>query len=235
TALFHKRRVQIAFAAAMVCLVAAGLVIALRTHLYNKVPGTGPGAGDRPGIAVLPFDSLTADQENSYFADGGQEALLTNLANVSALKVISRGSVAGDRGKQKNEREIGSALGVSYILEGTVQKTAQDVRADAHLVDTQTGATVWAQQYDRKLNDLFGVESDLAQAIVSQLKGKLSENEKAAIENRPTKDMLAYDLYLRARESFFQNNFKNALHLVDQAVARDSQFALAYCLSAQIN
>ena len=193
------------------------------------------GRSDKKSIAVLPFDSLTSDKDNDYFADGVQEALLTNLANVSALKVISRGSVAGYRGKQKNEREIGSALGVSYILEGTVQKTAQDVRVDAHLVDTQTGATVWAQQYDRKLNDLFGVESDLAQAIVSQLKGKLSENEKAAIENRPTKDMLAYDLYLRARESFFQNNFKNALHLVDQAVARDSQFALAYSLSAQIN
>src|SRR6202035_4053880 len=151
TALFHNRRVQIASGATLVCLIASGLGIALRTHLYNKAPGSGAGTGDRPGIAVLPFDSLTADQENSYFADGVQEAILTNLANVSALKVISRGSVAGYRGKEKNEREIGRILGVSYVLEGSVQKAGDRIRVHAQLIDTRTLTEVWAQQYDRKV------------------------------------------------------------------------------------
>jgi len=118
-------------------------------------------------------------------------------------------------------------------VEGSVQKAEDRVRVNAQLIDTRTMTEVWAQQYDRRLDDLFTVESDLAQAIVSQLKGKLSPDEKAAIENRPTKDMLAYDLYLRARESFFQNNCPNAVHLLEQAIARDPQFALAYCSLAE--
>jgi len=199
TALLHNRKIQIASAAAMLCLIAVGFAIALRSHLI-KIPATnGPPASNKTSIAVLPFDSATPDKENSYFADGVQEAILTNLANVSALKVISRGSVAGYRGKERNASEIGRVLGVSYILEGRVQKTPDHVRIDAHLIDTRTSATVWVQQYDRALEDLFAVESDVAQAIVSQLKGKLSTDERAAIENRPTRDMLAYDLYLRAR------------------------------------
>jgi serine/threonine protein kinase/tetratricopeptide (TPR) repeat protein len=237
TALFHDRRVQIASVVAVLCLIGLGLGAVFRSHLSN-VPffgtGIGAAAGDKPSIAVLPFDSLTADQENSYFADGVQDAILTSLANVSALKVISRGSVAAYRGKQKNEREIGRALGVSYVLEGSVQKAGDRIRVNAQLIDTRTLTEVWAQQYDQKLDDLFVVESDLAQAIASQLRGKLSPDEKAAIENRPTKDMLAYDLYLRARESFFQSNSRNALRLLEQAIARDPQFALAYCLSAEV-
>src|SRR6266404_4642080 len=237
TALLHNRTVQIASAVAIFCLIGLGLGAVVRSH-PNKISflgiGSGAPASEKTSIAVLPFDSLTADEENSYFADGVQEAILTSLANVSALKVISRGSVAGYRGKQKNEREIGQTLGVSYVLEGSVQKTGDRIRVNAQLIDTRTVTAAWAQQYDRKLNDLFDVESDLAQAIVSQLKGKLSADEKAAIENRPTKDMLAYDLYLRARESFFQNNCPNAVHLLDQAIARDPQFALADCLLAEI-
>jgi serine/threonine protein kinase/Flp pilus assembly protein TadD len=233
TALLHNRKVQIASAAAMLCLIAAGLAIALRSHLIKIQAGNGLPASNKTSIAVLPFDSPTPDKENSYFADGVQDAILTNLANVSALKVISRGSVAGYRGKERNASEIGRALGVSYILEGRVQKTPDHVRIDAHLIDTRTSATVWAQQYDRALEDLFAVESDVAQAIVSQLKGKLSTNEKAAIENRPTQDMLAYDLYLRARESFFQDNCERSLHLLEQVIARDPQFALAYSSLAE--
>ena len=237
TALFHDRRVQIASVVAVLCLIGLGLGAVFRSHLSN-VPffgtGSGAAAGDKTSIAVLPFDSLTADEENSYFADGVQDAILTNLANVSALKVISRGSVAGYRGKQKNEREIGRTLGVSYVLEGSVQKAGDRVRVHAQLIDTRTLTEVWAQQYDRKVDDLFVVESDLAQAIASQLSGQLTAGEKAAIENRPTKDMLAYDLYLRARESFYQSNNQNALRLLEQAIVRDSQFAAAYCLSAEV-
>ena len=233
TALLHNRKIQIASAAAMLCLIAVGFAIALRSHLIKIQATNGPPASNKTSIAVLPFDSPTPDKENSYFADGVQEAILANLANASALKVISRGSVAGYRGKERNASEIGRALGVSYILEGRVQKTPDHVRIDAHLIDTRTSATVWAQQYDRALEDLFAVESDVAQAIVSQLKGKLSTDERAAIENRPTRDMLAYDLYLRARESFFQNNCERSIHLLEQTIARDPQFALAYSSLAE--
>src|SRR5262249_39031806 len=235
TALLHDRRVQIVSAVAILCLIGLGLGLGfvVRSRLNeNSVLRAGRGAQltDKTTIAVLPFDSLTTDKENRYFANGVQEAILTNLASVAALKVISPGSVAAYRGKQKNEREIGQKLGVSYVLEGSVQKTGDRVRVDAQLIDTRAATAVWARQYDRKLDDLFDVESDLAQAIASQLKVKLSADEKAAIGNALTRDMLAYDLYLRARESFFQNNYKNSIHLLEQVISRDPQFALAYCL-----
>jgi TolB-like protein/Flp pilus assembly protein TadD len=202
----------------------------------GPAPSAGQGQAQSPpekSIAVLPFDTLNNDKENPYFADGVQESIITDLANVSALKVIGRGSVATYRAKPKNEREIGQALGVSYLLEGSVQKMEDRVRVNAQLIDTRTMTEVWAQQYDRKLDDLFAVQSDLAQAIVSQLKGKLSPDEKAAIEDRPTADMLAYDLYLRARESFYQSNYKKAIQLLEEAIGRDPRFALAYCLMTE--
>lgn len=238
TAFLHDRRVQIASAVVMLCLIGLGLGLVVRPHLnQNSVVHAGSGAQltDKTSIAVLPFDNLTTDKETSYFTDGVQEDILTNLASLGALKVISRGSVAGYRGKQKNEREIGQKLGVSYLLEGSVQKTSDRVRVDAQLIDTRTATAVWARQYDRKLDDLFDVESDLAQAIVSQLKGKLSAEEIAVLGNGPTKDMLAYDLYLRARESFFQNNYANSIHLLEQVISRDPQFALGYCLLAEVH
>jgi serine/threonine protein kinase/Tfp pilus assembly protein PilF len=233
-----NRRVQIGSVLAVLILAGVTSVLLSKAHLNmlvrqpteSAVQGTG-----KIGIAVLPFDTLVPDKEESYFADGVQEAILTNLANVSALKVISRGSVTRYRDSRKNEQEIGKTLGVPYVLEGSVQKTGDHVRVDAQVVDTRTAATIWAQQYDRKLDDLFGVESELAQAIVSQLKAKLSPDEKASIEARPTTDMLAYDLYLRARESFFQDNCENAVNLIKQAVTRDPHFALAHSLSAEMH
>ena len=236
TTFLRNRATQIVSAVALVIIIGSALSW-VYSHM-RRTQGqiiTGGVWNNGLSIAVLPFNSLTSDKDNSYFADGVQEAILTNLANVSALKVISRGSVAAYRDNKKSEREVGQALGVSYLVEGSVQKTGDRVRVDAHLVDTRTATTVWAQQYDRKLDDLFDVESDLAQAIVSQLQTKLSADEKAAIETRPTTDMLAYDFYLRARESFFQNNHQNAIHLLEQAVSRDPQFALAQALLAHVN
>jgi serine/threonine protein kinase/Tfp pilus assembly protein PilF len=230
--IFQDRSIRTAGGLAALGLISLWIAIFVRSQLKNTTSSPSPG---KIGIAVLPFESFGADKENNYFADGVQEAILTNLANVSALKVISRGSVSQYRQDQKDEQVIGKALGVPYLLEGGVQKTQDHVRVDAHLVDTRTAATIWAQQYDRKLDDLFGVESELAQAIVSQLRAKLTPDEKAAIESRPTEDMLAYDLYLRARESFFQNNLTNAIHLLDQAVSRDPRFALAHALAAQVH
>ncbi|MEY2536607.1 MAG: eukaryotic-like serine/threonine-protein kinase [Verrucomicrobiota bacterium] len=242
--LVRQRRIQFVLAAAVIVLslVTAFLVsprLRSSLHLGSQGPApfsTNPQTASAPAksIAVLPFDVLNNDKENVYFADGVQETILTDLANVAALKVISRGSVASYRSRPKNEREIGQALGVAYVLEGSVQKAGERVRVNAQLIDARTMTQVWAQRYDRNLGDLFAVQSELAQAIVSQLKGKLSPDEKAAIETRPTDDMLAYDLFLRARESFYQNNTENAVHLLEQAIARDPRFALAYCLLAEV-
>jgi eukaryotic-like serine/threonine-protein kinase len=184
-------------------------------------------------IAVLPFDNFGDGQENSYFVDGVQDNILTDLAKVADLKVISRTSVDSYRGGAKNAREIGQALGVSYVLEGSIQKSGDRIRVNAQLIDTRTEAGVWAERYDRKIDDLFILQSELAQTIVSQLKATLSPTEKAAIESRPTKDMPAYDLYLRARESFLHFDIRKTIELVEAAIARDSQFALAYCLLAE--
>jgi serine/threonine protein kinase/Flp pilus assembly protein TadD len=184
-------------------------------------------------IAVLPFDNFSADKEDSYFVDGFQNDILTDLAKVTDLKVISRNSVAAFRGRAKKAREIGHVLGVSYVLEGSVQKSGDRIRVNAQLIDARTEAEVWAEQYDRKVDDLFILQSELAQGIVSQLKATLLANEKAAIENRPTKDMLAYDLFLRARESFFQSNYRKTIQLLETAIGRDPRFALAYCLMAE--
>ncbi len=246
TRLLHNKNVQVSVGTAILALLFVGaFVFSSRVRSGLKELGSQRSAASsgwsdtrspsEKSIAVLPFDILNNDTENAYFADGVQEAIITNLTNVAALKVISRGSVASYRGKAKNGPELGQTLGVSYLVEGSVQKAGDRVRVNTQLIDTRTNTQVWAQQYDRKLDDLFAVESDLAQAIVSQLKGKLSPDEKAAIETWPTKDMLAYDFYLRAKESFFQNNCPNAINLLELAVARDPQFALAECLLAEVH
>ncbi len=241
--LFRRdRRVHVA-AAILAALVFVSAAFFLGSKLNSKrarsqdltlVPPPGERSASSKSIAVLPFESLNADKANDYFCDGVQEAILTSLANVDELKVISRASVADYRGKPRNEREIGRNLGVSYVLEGSVQNDGDRVRVNAHLIDTRTLVEVWAQQYDRKFGDLLAVESDLAQAIVSQLQTKLSPAEKAAIENLPTGDMAAYDLYLRARKSFFQNDCENAAYLLEEAISHDPQFVLARFSLAQV-
>jgi serine/threonine protein kinase/tetratricopeptide (TPR) repeat protein len=185
-------------------------------------------------IAVLPFDNFSADKENSYFVDGVQDNILTDLAKVADLKVISRTSVASYRGATKDAREIGQALNVSHILEGSIQKSGGRIRVNAQLIDTRTRAEVWADHYDRKIDDLFILQSELAQTIVSRLKATLLPDEKAAIENRPTRDMLAYDLYLRAREEFYQYNYGRGIEFLENAVARDPKFAIAYAFLAEM-
>jgi serine/threonine protein kinase/Tfp pilus assembly protein PilF len=233
------RRRQLLFAVLGMALLALGLVFGnsiLRSargpQQASSPPATTAAIPDK-SIAVLPFDNFSASQESSYFVDGVQDNILTDLAKVADLKVISRASVASYRGGAKNAREIGRVLGVSYVLEGSVQKSGDRIRVNAQLTDTRTEAGVWAEHYDRKIDDLFILQSELAQTIVSQLKATLSPNEKAEIERWPTKDMLAYDLYLRARESFLHFDGRNSIELLETAVARDPQFALAYCLLAE--
>jgi TolB-like protein/class 3 adenylate cyclase/Tfp pilus assembly protein PilF len=188
-------------------------------------------------IAVLPFENLSDDKQNAYFADGVQDEILTDLAKVADLKVISRTSVMQYKDRvQRNLREIAKALGVAHILEGTVQRAGGRVRVSAQLIDARTDAHLWGERYDRDLADVFAIENELAEQIVSQLKSHLSPQEKAAIEERPTKDLVAYDLYARAKtliedalfsapqnESLFE-----AVRLLNQALQRDPAFALAH-------
>jgi TolB-like protein/Flp pilus assembly protein TadD len=188
-------------------------------------------------IAILPFENLSDDKQNAYFADGVQDEILTNLAKVADLKVISRTSVMQYRNSaQRNLRQIGQALGVAHILEGTVQRAGGRVRVSAQLIDARTDGHVWAEHYDREIADVFAIENELAEQIVGQLKSKLSPREKAAIEQKPTSDLTAYDLYIRAKVLIETAVFSTpeaqslleAVRLLNLAIERDPTFALAY-------
>jgi len=187
-------------------------------------------------IAVMPFQNLSDDKQNAFFADGVQDEILTDLAKVADLKVISRTSVMQYKSSaERNLREIAKALGVTYILEGTVKRAGDRIRVSAQLIDARTDAHVWAERYDRELADVFAIENELATQIVAQLKSRLSPGEKAAIEQKPTADLAAYDLYLRAKnlidKAVFNEPRKNlfeAVRLLEQTVARDPSFMLAH-------
>ena len=178
----------------------------------------------------MPFDDFDTANGATYFADGVQDDILTDLAKAEDLKVISRSGTSAYRTGVRDTRKIGQDLGVAYVLEGSVHKGDGRVRLNVQLIDTASDIQVWAEKYDRKLDDLFALQSELSQAVVAQLKGKLSAQEKAAIESRPTSDVQAYDLYLQARASFFKYDYSKAIDFLNRAIARDPEFALAYCL-----
>jgi TolB-like protein/class 3 adenylate cyclase/Tfp pilus assembly protein PilF len=193
-------------------------------------------------IAVLPFENLSDDKENAYFTEGVGDEILTDLAKIADLKVISRTSVMQYKNSvSRNLREIGEQLGVAHVLEGSVQRTGGRVRVSAQLIDARTDAHLWAEHYDRPLDDVFAIQSEIAQAIADQLNAKLSPTEKAAIQRRPTADLVAYDLYVRAKAirnaiSFnaqIKENLLQAAHLLEQAIARDPTFFLAHCMLAE--
>src|SRR5438874_3664645 len=180
------------------------------------------------GVAVLPFENLSDDKENAFFADGIQDDVLTKLAKIADLKVISRNSVMDYRG-ERNMREIGKALRVSHVLEGSVRKTGAVFHLDAQLIDSRTDARVWAEQYDVDLNQRFTIQSEIAQKIAQQLHAKISAAEALAIAQPTTNDLTAFDLYTRARNLLLMKrlsasaraNFFQAIDLLDAAVARD--------------
>src|SRR5438067_2130798 len=188
-------------------------------------------------IAVLPFENRSADRANAYFADGIQDESLVRLARIADLKVISRTSTRHYKSAPENLRDIGQELGVAHLLEGSVQRVANRVRVNAQLVDARTDAHVWAQTYDRDLADVFAIQSEIAKAIAGQLQAKLSPNEKKAIEQPPTTDLAAFDLYSRAKSlvltaSFsatYEPDLRKAIDLLDEAVKRDPSFFDAYC------
>jgi TolB-like protein/Tfp pilus assembly protein PilF len=189
-------------------------------------------------IAVLPFENRSENKANAYFTDGVQDEILTDLAKIADLKVISRTSVLQYKsGVARNLREIAQQLGVANVVEGSVQRSGNRVRVNAQLVDARTDAHLWAQTYDRDLADVFAIQSEIAKAIVDQLQAKLSPNEKKAIEQPPTTDLAAFDLYSRAKSLVLTASFsatsepdlRKAIELLDEAVKRDPSFFDAYC------
>ncbi len=212
---------------------------------YSAAP-TQHGAVDTSikSIAVLPFENLSDDKQNSYFADGVQDQILTNLARVADLRVISHTTVRQYRsGEPRNLREIGRQLGVTHILEGSVQRAGDRLRIAAQLIDARTDSQIWAETYDRTAADLFAIQTELAESIVAQLQAKLSPEQKADIEARPTQDLVAFELYLRAKQivdSYLiaddvRAALLSALQSLDQAIKRDPDFVSAYCYIARAN
>jgi TolB-like protein/Tfp pilus assembly protein PilF len=208
---------------------------------FGRVAGAAMSIPEK-SIAVLPFENLSDDKENAYFTQGVADEILTDLAKIADLKVISRTSVMQYKsGISRNLREIGEQLGVAHVLEGSVQRMGNRVRVIAQLIDARTDAHLWAEHYDRPLDDVFAIQSEVAQAIADQLNAKLSPEEKASINQRPTADLVAFDLYvraeaLRAATSFnaqLKDNLLEAARLLEQAIARDPTFFLAYCRLAE--
>ncbi len=184
-------------------------------------------------IAVLPFENLSADPENAFFTDGVQDEILNDLAKIADLKVISRTSVMQYKtGVKRNVRQIANELGVAHVVEGSVQRAANRVRVTAQLIDAKTDAHLWVERYDRPLDDVFVIQSEIAKAIAGQLQAKLSPAEKSAIEQPPTTNLIAYGRYLRARKLGALPripDLREITRLLDQAVAYDPTFLLAYC------
>ena len=233
-------------------LLVAALIggVFLWSHRSAPPANVGPGnlgattsAVPEKSIAVLPFENLSEEKQNAFFADGIQDEILTNLAKVADLKVISRTSVNQYKAAAaRNLREIGQALGVAHVLEGSVQRIANKVRVNAQLVDARNDAHLWAQTYTRDLADAFAIQSEIAEAIAQQLQAHLSADEKARIAKPSTTDPVAYDLYLRARQLDDLSNepdakvhLLQAISLLEEAVRRDPKFLRAYCLMCETN
>ncbi|MBA3651362.1 MAG: protein kinase, partial [Chthoniobacterales bacterium] len=186
------------------------------------------------GIAVLPFENLSEQKENAAFVDGLQDDILTKLAKIADLKVISRTSVMEYRGQQ-NVRRIGEALRVSHVLEGSARRNGNKIHLNAQLIDTRSDTHAWAEQFDCDWNDLFAIQSEIAQKVAEQLRARLSSSEQLAIQRKPTADLVAYDFYSRANALIKTErvpDYPEAIALLNQAVACDPSFFEAYCLMA---
>jgi TolB-like protein/Tfp pilus assembly protein PilF len=224
-----------------VVIVAGAISVSLFFLGRYSVPTNVSGSANVPvkSIAVLPFQNLSKDEENAFFADGVQDEILANLSKVADLKVISRTSVMQYKNAAtRNLPEIAQALKVAHVLEGSVQRSVNRVRVSAQLIDARNDTHVWVEKYDRELADVFAIQSEIAQKIADQLQAKLSPTQKTAMKERPTSDLVAYDLYLRAKELIYDSDVNpsrqredlfKAVQLLDQAIARDPAFLLAHC------
>jgi len=226
----HRRR-------NIIMLVATG-VIASAIAGFFLLPRVSSARKIDKSIAVLPFENLSNDKENAFFADGIQDDILTNLSKIGDIKVISRTSVMGYRGKAPNVREIGKALGVSTILEGSVRRSGNRIRLNVQLINTSNDEHIWAQDYDRDLTDVFAIQTDLAQKIANELRAKLSPSEKQQIERKPTENGEAYLAFVQAHN--LQNAYedfeklKQSEQLYERAIRLDPNFALALARYSQL-
>jgi TolB-like protein/Flp pilus assembly protein TadD len=225
----HRRR-------NIVMLAVAGIIISATAGFF-LIPRVSAHKIDK-SIAVLPFQNLSDEKENAYFADGVQDDILTNLSKIGELKVISRMSVMSYRGDGvRNAREIGKALGVATLLEGSVRRAGNRVRVSVQLISANNDEHLWAEDYDRELTDVFAIQTDLAQKIASALQAKLSPNEKARLNRRPTENPDAYLLFIEAERyavgaEMLRDDSLKAEQLYEQAIRLDPNFAAAFaCLS----
>ena len=215
----------------------AALLLAMATVvgvMISKAQTVSPPAAS--GIAVLPFESLSPDKQSAFFADGVYDGVLTKLAKLANLKVINHNSVANYRGA-RDTSQIGRALNVAHVLKGSVERKPGVIHVNAELIDTRKNARVWAKQYDRKLSDVFTLQSEIAQTIAGKLGVAVSPAAKTALEDVLTSDLISYEAYLRAKDLLYdialstrqQEDLFDAVKLLDQAVARDPNFFDAYC------
>ena len=220
----HRRRNLILLVGLAIIIPASASFFLLPRAIWQKVDKS---------VAVLPFQNISSDPNNAYFAEGIQEEVLTRLAKIADLKVISRTSTQGYQSESGNLAEIAKQLGVANILEGSVQKAGNQVRVNVHLVNVQTGSQLWAEMYDRKLSDIFSVESEIAKRIAESLQAKLTGREEQALAANPTNNPQAYDAYLRglvfeARSNYAGDAPFKAIEFYDLAVQLDPNFALAW-------
>jgi adenylate cyclase len=224
----HRARMRWAEVAAALLLLVG---IAAAFVLVSKKSARSTSIVPEKSIAVLPFENLSRDPDNAYFADGIQEEILTRLSKIAELKVISRTSTRRFRSKPEDLGVIAKQLGVAHILEGTVQKAGDQVRVNVQLINAQNDSHLWADKFDRKLQDIFAVETEIATKIADTLRAKLSGREQRAISARPTKSTEAYQLYLQGRYLWGQRNETPLLKAIDyfkEALAKDSNYAQAY-------
>src|SRR5207249_2870567 len=226
-----RRRRAVLAGAALTLVIAA---IGLGTWMYQR---TRPLTPMERSIAVLPFENLSSDKENAYFAEGIQDEILTRLSKIADLKVISRTSTQNYKSAPKNLPEIAKQLGVAHVLEGSVQKSADAVRVNVQLIKAANDSHIWSDTFDRKLTDIFSVESDVAKAIADQLRVKLTGQEERVITAKPTDSTEAYDAYLRGlayslKTGTTPTNFLAAQKNLRDAVRLDPKFALAWALLA---
>jgi serine/threonine-protein kinase len=238
----REHRSHVRWAAAAIALLLLAAIAGAFVYVLRKGPARSLATAVEKSIAVLPFENLSEEKANAYFTEGVQDEILTHLARIADLKVISRTSVMQYKsGAPRNLREIGQQLGVAHVVEGSVQRAANKVRVIAQLIDARNDAHLWAQTYDRDLADVFAIQSEIAKAIADQLQAKLSPNEKKAIEQPPTTDLAAFDLYSRAKSLLLTVSFsatgepdlRKAIELLDEAVKRDPSFFDAYCQLAR--
>ncbi len=222
--LLHNRTIQVPLAVTILALlIAAAGYYFFSQRLAFKTPDK--------SIAVLPFENLSHDPDNAYFAEGMQDEILARLSKIADLKVISRPSTQKYKNAPDNLREIAKQLGVGNVLEGSVQKSGDAVRVNVQLINALNDAHLWGDVYERKLTDIFAVESDIAKTIADTLQAKLTGAEKQLIAAQPTTDLTAYELYLKGRSLWSKRggeNLRQAIGFYEQAIARDPKYALAY-------